>query len=174
MPALSDFARCFTAPQSETTTPSNRILCEEYRLKGACFRKRKRRLRDYNCTSPSRASHSTRFQTRGNTFRAKFSRPFRCSEKTIVFAIVCGEMFQRRTYPFALNAFDIGGGKFSRKNSVLGKYSKFRPQSGVRLRFTPGPKMIATSCFMQSSAIACPTAYTSDSSKELPSAESVG
>ena len=46
---------------------------------------------------------------------------FAALKKTIVFAIVCGEMFQRRAYPFALNAFDIGGGKFSRKNSVLGK-----------------------------------------------------
>ena len=42
----------------------------------------------------------------------------------------------------------IGGKMFAALCEISEKYSKFRPQSGVRLRFTPGPKMTATSRFM--------------------------
>ena len=55
---------------------------------------------------------------------------FAALEKTIVFAIVCGKMFQRRAYPLALNAFDISGCKFSRKNSVLGKVFEISSAKG--------------------------------------------
>ena len=54
------------------------------------------------------------------------------------------------------------------------KYSKFRPQSGLRLMFTPGPSTMPTPCATASSPSARPTAESSVSSQLFASALAVG
>ena len=68
----------------------------------------------------------------------------------------------------------IAAASFPESSGSSEKYSKFRPQSGLRLMFTPGPSTMPTPCATASSPIARPTSESSDSSQVFASALAVG
>lgn len=64
---------------------------------------------------------------RAERLRARSVRPFRRFEKTVVFAVVGGEVFRGSPHALALHSLDLRFGELSRQHSVLRKIFEIPP-----------------------------------------------